>query len=391
MTGQTATGGSVRGSQGANRGGPSAGWTPIAVLLTALAAGLLLAVTPAAADPIGSKREQAQAIMAEMQQLDADVGRAAEAWNYANIELARIEQDLVSNGKHLVAARKSLGVAQGRIAERLRDLYVNDEGNSTLEVILGSRSLDDILARLDAIERVSSHDARILETVKRYRKEVETRRARLQEARSDQARIVAERAAEKASIERRLVEREQLLVSVKDEIVQLQAEERARQVALAEQARARAQAQQLAAQLQQDTAQETYDPSFATPIYDADVPAARYSHVVPIALQYLGVPYVWGGSSPSTGFDCSGFIMFVFAQVGVYLPHHAASQFNYGTPVSREQLAAGDLVFFDGLGHAGIYIGGGQFVHAPHTGDVVKISSLYDSWYAATWVGGRRL
>jgi peptidoglycan DL-endopeptidase CwlO len=391
VTGQTATGGSVRGSPGANRGGPSAGWTPIAVLLTALAAGLLLAVTPAAADPIGSKREQAQAIMAEMQQLDADVGRAAEAWNYANIELARIEKDLVSNERHLVAARKSLVTAQGRIAERLRDLYVNGEGNSTLEVILGSRSLDDILARLDAIERVSSHDARILETVKRYRKEVETRRARLQEARSDQARIVAERAAEKASIERRLVEREQLLVSVKDEIVQLQAEERARQVALAEQARARAQAQELAAQLQQDTAQETYDPSFVTPTYDADVPAARYSHVVPIALQYLGVPYVWGGSSPSTGFDCSGFIMFVFAQVGVYLPHHAASQFSYGTPVSREQLAPGDLVFFDGLGHAGIYIGGGQFVHAPHTGDVVKISSLYDSWYAATWVGGRRL
>ena len=227
--------------------------------------------------------------------------------------------------------------------------------------------------------------------MKRYRKEVETRRARLREARANQARIVAERAVEKASIENRLAERERLLGSVKDEIAQLQAEERARQAALAEQARARAQAQQLAAQLQQESVQETYDPSFATPTYDADVPAARYSHVVPIALQYLGVPYVWGGSSPSTGFDCSGFIMFVFAQIGVSLPHHAASQFSYGTPVSREQLAPGDLVFFNGLGHAGIYIGGGQFVHAPHTGDVVKISSIYESWYAATWVGGRRL
>jgi cell wall-associated NlpC family hydrolase len=329
--------------------------------------------------------------MAEVQQLDSSLAKSIEAYNYANVELDRIDQDLVSNGKHLVAARKSLVVAQGRIAERLRDLYVNGEGDSTLEVILGSQSLDDIISRLDAIERVSSQDAGILKSVKQYRREVETRRARLHEARTNQARMVAERAAQKVSIEGRLSERQQLLASVKDEIAQLQAEEQARQAALAEQARARAQAQALAAQVQQDTAQSTYDASFATPTYDANVPAARYSHVVPIALQYLGIPYVWGGSSPSTGFDCSGFIMYVFAQIGVSLPHHAASQFAYGTPVSRDQLAAGDLVFFDGLGHAGIYIGGGQFVHAPHTGDVVKISSIYDSWYAATWVGGRRL
>jgi peptidoglycan DL-endopeptidase CwlO len=119
-------------------------------------------------------------------------------------------------------------------------------------------------------------------------------------------------------------------------------------------------------------------------------PPSRYGGVVGIAMQYLGVPYVWGGASPA-GFDCSGFIMYVFAQVGISLPHHAASQYGMGSPVSRDQLEPGDLVFFNGLGHAGIYIGGGQFIHAPHTGDVVKISSLSDSWYAATWVGGRRL
>ena len=73
------------------------------------------------------------------------------------------------------------------------------------------------------------------------------------------------------------------------------------------------------------------------------------------------------------------------------MPHHAASQYSYGVPVSHDQLAPGDLVFFNGLGHMGIYIGGGQFIHAPHTGDVVKISSLSDSWYAATYVGARRI
>ena len=102
-------------------------------------------------------------------------------------------------------------------------------------------------------------------------------------------------------------------------------------------------------------------------------PAAKYGGVVGVAMQYLGTPYVYGGASPS-GFDCSGFIMYVYAQVGVSLPHNAAAQYGYGTPVDRSQLQPGDLVFFNGLGHAGIYVGGGSFIHSPHTGDVVKIS-----------------
>ena len=128
----------------------------------------------------------------------------------------------------------------------------------------------------------------------------------------------------------------------------------------------------------------------STPEGSTVAPPNTHGGVVGIAMRYLGVPYVWGGASPR-GFDCSGLVVYVFAQIGVSLPHSTYALWNVGVPVSRDQLQAGDLVFFNGLGHMGIYIGGGQFIHSPHTGDVVKISSLSDSWYAATWVGARRL
>jgi len=257
-----------------------------------------------------------------------------------------------------------------------------------LEVLLGSRSLDDVIARLDAIERVSSQDTRILAEVKRFRKEVETSRATLKDARERQAQIVAERAEQKRTIEAGLAEHQQLLSSVKDEIAELRAEEARRQAALAAQARARLEAERLAAQ----QAFDTQDQSTYTPV-DSVIPVApppdgtRASQVISLAMQHLGTPYVWGGSSPS-GFDCSGLISYVYAQIGISLPHHAASQYNYGTPVAYEDLQPADLVFFSGLGHMGMYIGGGQFIHSPHTGDVVKISYL--AGYSS-WVGARRI
>jgi cell wall-associated NlpC family hydrolase len=82
--------------------------------------------------------------------------------------------------------------------------------------------------------------------------------------------------------------------------------------------------------------------------------------------------------------------VYVFAKVGVYLPHSSYMQFHLGRFVPRSNLQPGDAVFFNGASHVGIYIGGGKFIHAPHTGDVVKISSLGESWYSSTYVGARR-
>ena len=117
--------------------------------------------------------------------------------------------------------------------------------------------------------------------------------------------------------------------------------------------------------------------------------SSRSQHVVAIAKKHLGARYVWGGSSPA-GFDCSGFVMYVYAQVGVGLPHSAAKQYQHGALVARERLEPGDVVFFDHLSHNGIYIGDGRFIHARRSGAGVMISGLGESWYWTQWVGGRR-
>lgn len=121
--------------------------------------------------------------------------------------------------------------------------------------------------------------------------------------------------------------------------------------------------------------------------------AGHAQKAIQLARAYMGTPYKWGGADPKTGFDCSGLIQYVYKQAGVNLPRVAADQFKVGTPVDRQHLEPGDAVFFrdqSGIHHEGMYIGGGSFIHAPHTGDHVKISSLADSYYASQFAGGRR-
>jgi cell wall-associated NlpC family hydrolase len=358
------------------------------LLLVAFGVALIGAV-PALADPrVDEKRAEAQRVLTDIQALDAELAVSIEAYNAATIELDAIKADLEANRRQIRVARGNLGVAQTRLANRLRDLYVSGGSTSTLEVFLGSTSFEDLINRLDTIDRVSQEDTQVLREVKSFRTEVTLRRGRLQKARASQEEVVARRAAAKADIEAGLAERQEMLSSIRGEIQRLQEEEARRQELLAYQAALRLHSQEAAEQHTIDTS--VIGAGAETP-EAAIAPPSRYGGVVGIAMQYLGIPYLWGGASPASGFDCSGFVMYVYAQVGVSLPHHAASQYNYGVPVSPDQLQPGDLVFFNGLGHAGIYIGGGQFIHAPHTGDVVKISNLSDSWYSATYYGARRI
>lgn len=369
-----------------------------ALLLASLAllgvVALLTSVSSATANPIQSKRAQAQAVLAQIHESDIQLEKAIESYNYANVQLDQIDADLNSNARHLVIAQKSLNTAQTHIAERLRALYVNGDQGGAVEILLGAENLDDLLGRLDMVQRVGDQDAQVLRDIKAFKKDVKQRRERLTDARARQANLVAERAATKRSIESRLAERQQMLAGIQSEIRQLQAEEARRQAQLRAQAEARLAAQQRAASTARAAAAELSAGSF-TPSVDSNpvdelipaAPPAQYGGVVGLAMAELGKPYVWGAAGPSS-FDCSGLVMYVYAKVGVSLPHNAAAMYSYGSPVSYGDLQAGDLVFFSGLGHMGIYIGGGQFIHAPHTGDVVKISSMSSH---GGYVGARRI
>jgi len=347
------------------------------MLLFSLAA-LPLAGPAAPVPPIESKETEAQSVLAQIQELDADLGLVIDSFNAAQVELDQIAAAQRQNERRLKVARSSLGSAQGLLETRLIELYQNGTPD-LVEIILGSSSLDEILDGIETAGRVSDQDAQILNEVRQFRDEIKRREAELEQARSRQEQVVAERAARREQIEGALAERQQLLASIKDQIVQLKAEERERQRRLEAQARARVAAQAQAA-----------EPAPASPESPTGAPHSQYGGVVGVAMQYLGIPYRWGGSSPSTGFDCSGFVMYVFSRVGVSLPRVVSAQYRVGVPVSRSELQPGDLVFFNSLGHNGIYIGGGQFIHSPHTGDVVKISSL-SGYYIDNWVGARRV
>jgi cell wall-associated NlpC family hydrolase len=347
-----------------------------------------LAAVPAFADPsVTSKRAQAQQVIGQLQHLSDSLERARSQYYASTQQLAKIQHDLRVNSHELTLAKHNLKQSQRVIAQRLVTLYTSDQA-STLEVVLGARSLDDMITRMDSAKSVTSLDARVLAQVKTFRSAVKRNHELLAKARVAQQQVVSQRAAAKASIESQIGQQNSLLASIKGEIARIVAADAARQRQLA----AAAQQRLSLARVSQAQSQDNVVGATAIAPQSLTVvaPPSTHSGAADAALSQLGTPYVWAGSQPG-GFDCSGLVMWAFAQVGVALPHSSSAQYGYGVPVSRDQLQPGDLVFFDSLGHVGIYIGGDQFVHAPHTGDVVKISSLNEGWYASTYVGARRI
>ncbi|HEY6827520.1 MAG TPA: NlpC/P60 family protein, partial [Gemmatimonadaceae bacterium] len=303
--------------------------------------------------PVASKQAEAQSIISQINTLQTQASAAVERWNLANVKLANISDDLHRSRFELGIARVNLKHAQLALERQALSVYTSGDSNSTLEVLLGSSSLDDLLNRIDTVNRVNDQRTTVVGDVKTFRSTVARETARLHHAQIEQKQVVAQRLAEKQSIDSKLAESNRLLQSVRAEIVHLRAVEAARQAALARQVREQ-QAQQalqpavtslgVGTDSGSSAAAPAAVPAPAAPAAPTAAPPSHYGGVVGIAMQYLGVPYVWGGASPS-GFDCSGLVMYVYAQVGVSLPHSSYAQYGMGVPVSMSDLQPGDLVF----------------------------------------------
>ena len=225
----------------------------------------------------------------------------------------------------------------------------------------------------EAAQTVAQQDAQLGREALHYEHVVQTRQHNLTKLRAKRASAVRSLASQKQQIESALAQQKRLLASIHSSIHQLQVQEAQHEAALRAACRGAAPRDRSRPRRRRQRRRRRAAASRRSRRSSATEAATR--EAATIALQYLGVPYVWGGASPS-GFDCSGLVMYVYAQLGISLPHYTVSQWDVTEPISTSQMQPGDLVFFDGLGHVGIYIGGGQFVDAPHTGSVVRIDSL---------------
>jgi cell wall-associated NlpC family hydrolase len=227
---------------------------------------------------------------------------------------------------------------------------------SYLSILINTKSLDQFLYYLELIKRQSKNDSEIIGELKKSQEEMKVKRAQLLEKENKQKAILAQIVNKKQKINAELKGRSALLAKISKEIKQ----------------------QQLVEMKQQAEMKKKLRVSFATVSRVAVSRGSSRSSAVQIALSELGKPYSWGASGPGS-YDCSGLTRHIYGQLGISLPHSSRAQYGCGQHVDRDELQAGDLVFFarsGSISHVGIYVGGGNFIHAPRTGDVVKISNL---------------
>ena len=333
----------------------------IAVLLATSAT--IGATTLSSAAPSREEVEQAQA---RLDSLNQELDLMVEQYNQARLKLQEVQARLADVRAQATRAQATADRATNSLNANAARAYRGV--GSQIAQLFDSASLADFSDRLEFIGSMAQADSDLAVEAEAARQEARWTAAELQATAEERQGIVEGLAVKQDQIESRVAEARDLYAEL----------DRKFHDALAAQA----------------AAQEAADTSGGiggggSPIPPPPAPNGNVAAVLEAAYSVIGTPYQYGGSSPETGFDCSGFTMWAWSHAGVYLPHSSASQYASLPHVAQSDLQAGDLVFFySPISHVGIYVGGGRMIHSPHTGSVVSVVPIYwDSFVGAARPG----
>jgi len=359
----------------------------------------LISELSAEEDEVANQLETLQADMehneAEAEELVAEMTETQEFLESLQVEVEEL--------KDIIEKREA------QLNEQARGVQVMGETGNIVSFILNADSLNDIVGRLDVVSTLISSNKQTVAQQKEDQELVEAKENETLEKQEEQNQLAAKLEANKAALEEQKAEQESILARKASEKEEVE-EERSALVAQAEAAEERRKslevANSTAASADVEASEETNEEenveaegeeaatdseavtTSSTSSAPAPAPSTTDSSVVGIAQGLQGIPYVYGGGSTS-GFDCSGFTTYVFAQAGRSLPRTAAAQYGVTSRISRSEAQPGDLVFFSqggGVDHVGIYMGGGNFIGA-QTSTGVAVSTI-DSGYWANHVTG---